>query len=303
MAFCLVVVTACVARPPLVPAPRVVGGTVTSTGGPLGVRQLDVKSCSASPDAAAVDLTDPNDPGDIVRIALPRFAQEAGRSMPQAPVGSLPGLIAGARRGVEVRLADRVANAEVVLDPSRCSVLNGFVRFYADVATGSARFDCSLATGARVAGDLSFTSCGELMTLPGGASVTAPGSIEGTLSARAPELSEWTFRPSLFEVDSDGMELWDGGNAGVAVSVDEISGDASILRSGAETRLRVMATASPAGKPLELETKDCRELRFERSYAKGGSGSRRYYGQLRVDCRTPAGGSVAGSIVFDERGN
>jgi hypothetical protein len=204
-------------------------------------------------------------------------------------------------REPEVRIADMGAPGgvrEELLTPEHCSVLDAFVRFRGPEGTGSARFDCE-AAGGRLAGAVSF-SCG--------ATFEPNDKLKGQIRARAPEIGSWTFSANRCNADSSSVDLWDTRDPHILVSFERAGVDTSIASGGERSRMTVhyidlSATGSAVG-PLKLDSTQCYELRFnihESGFVRiNHKGSFFYRGEVTVDCPTPRGGRIAGTIAFSE---
>ena len=273
------------ALPP--PGPPRVAGFVEAKGGSLGDWRLATLKVVPVDGAIAIDVTDPATPGPVLRIT--------SIDPPPAPAAGVVEHVM--RRTTELRVANVAAakgKQEALLTPEHCKTLDAIFRVRGDGAAASARFDCDLGDLGHLAGDVEITALGY-----GGPS-RSTGSIEaspGTVAGGAT-----SFVPNRCDADKTGVMFWDALHPRVLLRVEQGPKDTSITGGSSNATLLVTSTA-PGGQSFELAPDRCRMLRLSNGatgYVRIGNDQTSFYsGVLDVDCTTPEGGRLAGSLKFD----
>jgi hypothetical protein len=273
------------ALPP--PGPPHVTGFVEAKGGALGDWRVAAAKVAPVDGMIAVDITDPATRGPVLRIT--------SVDPPPAPAAGIVEHVM--RRAIELRVAN-VAGAngkqEALLSTDHCKALDAILRARGDGAGGSARFDCDLGDLGHVAGDVEFSAVGY-----GG-----PSSTTGTLKASAGTVAgqATAFVPNRCDSDKTGVMFWDILHPRVLVEVEQGPKDSSITGGSSNATMRVTSTA-PGGTSFELAPDRCRTLTLSHDstgYIRVGNDQTSFYsGNLDVDCTTPDGGRLAGSLKFD----
>jgi hypothetical protein len=261
-----------------------VEGFVEAKGGSLGDWRLVATHITPVMGRIAVDVTNPNAPGLVLRIM--------NIDPPLTPaVGTAPRL---ARRKAELHVANLAGangKTEVLLSPERCSKLDSIFRARGDGVAGSARFDCDFADEGHLVGDVAFSLVGY-----------ADGDgLKGHLDAADGALGSAEFAPNRCDADTAGVLFWDAVNPRVLFDFEREPSEGNTGGDVSNGTLYVTSTA-PGGKSFDLSPRDCRVLRLANdspaSVVVGSDPTTLSVGTLDVDCTTPAGGRLSGRLRF-----
>jgi hypothetical protein len=273
------------ALPP--PGPPHVTGFVEAKGGALGDWRLAAVKVAPVDGMIAVDVTDPATPGPVLRIT--------SVDPPPAPAAGIVEHVM--RRTTELRIANVAAakgKQEALLSQDNCKTLDVILRARGDGAGGSARFDCALGDLGHVTGDVEFAALGY-----GGPSHSS-GSIQASAGTVAGEAT--AFVPNRCDGDKTGVVFWDILHPRLQLQVEQGPKDSSITGGSSNATLLVTSTA-PGGKSFELSPDRCRTLTLSHDstgFIRVGNDQTSFYsGSVDIDCTTPEGGRLAGSLKFD----
>jgi hypothetical protein len=170
------------------------------------------------------------------------------------------------------------------------------MRVRAAEATGGVRFDCKTDSG-HYAGAAAF-SCN-------GWSFAPTDALTGVIESTSEELGTWAFHPNRCSGGGHSVELWDSRDSRVSLVARDEGTDGRILSGGKRARLVATFVDAVGGAPVTFETSQCRVLDFAthqsgRVRVNSSEWNNFYSGDLRVDCPTPSGGRLVGSVHFSD---